>query len=237
MKIDLHVHCAPVSGCASIRPEELAEHYKSAGFDGFVLTNHINFWNVEGKNGGPLDLGEQQELYISTYERARDAGKKIGLTVIFGAELRLNHPDNGFEYLLYGLSYECFHEMYPGIEWSQKQLFEFCQKNDIVLSQAHPMRYNNGEDTPDRAMLNAIEIYNPGPGRTADLETTGAANWITAKKYDLLPTAGTDLHHIDLHPHCGIITKTDVHDQFELRDILKKREYEVFHDQYEGGNE
>ena len=230
MKLDMHVHCQPISACASITPEELVAHYKNHGFDGLVLTNHVNFWNVEGHSGLPSDFDEQRKMYIETYERAKTAGEKIGFTVIFGVELRLNQPENGFEYLLYGVDYDAFAEMYPGIYWTQEQLWEFCQKHDIFVSQAHPMRYNDGKDAPNRRLLNAMEVYNPGPDDTSEVPLTGERAKKLAEESGLAFTAGSDLHHLRNRPQCGIITETDVHNQFELRDVLKSRKYKVFYE-------
>ena len=40
--LEMHCHCAPVSLCASITPEEEIAKYKAAGYSGIVSTNHIN---------------------------------------------------------------------------------------------------------------------------------------------------------------------------------------------------
>lgn len=102
MKIDLHVHCLPASPCAAIQPEELPGLYQKAGLDGLVLTNHV----TRHLNGYSTDYGEQAEMYIETYRRAKTAGEAVGFTVIFGAEVKLERYEHHPEFLLYGMTEE-----------------------------------------------------------------------------------------------------------------------------------
>ena len=47
IRIELHAHTKPVSGCSEVLPEEMVRIYNGKGYDGVVITNH--FYHSENK--------------------------------------------------------------------------------------------------------------------------------------------------------------------------------------------
>ncbi len=128
MKIDMHTHCVPASECAHHEPELLPEMFKKAGIDAIVLTNHCFPRHCDRLS---TVLSEQAEFYVDNYRCCKAAGEKIGFSVFFGVELKLINEPGGREYLLYGIREEDFIESFPMYNWSQKELFDYCNEKDI----------------------------------------------------------------------------------------------------------
>lgn len=221
MKIDLHTHCRPVSCCASLGPEEMAEHFKNNGLDAIVVTNHYH----PGHCGAiSEDLDVQKNVYAETVRRCREKGKEIGLKVFFGAELKLVREPNEPEFLLYGLSEELFLETYPLYCMSQKELFDFCNEHDILMVQAHPYRTEQGYAPADMNFVHGVEVYNPH----FVFETRFEDALALAEKHSLLKTAGSDFHVPEQVGMAYIEVPDDIEDQFALRDFLKKGIIEIY---------
>lgn len=223
MKLDLHVHCKPVSLCAHHPPEELPAHFQKAGMDGFVLTNHCYPAHCEPLCPG--DPAGQAQAYRETYRRCKAAGDAIGVKVFFGAELKLINEPHQPEFLLYGISEEDFLASYPLWDKSQAELFAFCEAHDILMVQAHPYRTGQGYEPADMRYLHGVEIYNPHPHfdpRVADCVALADAHGKTVR------TAGTDFHVGPQAGGAGVIVPDTVADQFALRDFLRTGQITVF---------
>ena len=89
-KIELHAHTRPHSPCGDIPPAELIRIYAEHGYDAVAITNHFT-WNLD------YGLGSEEEtigFYLSGYNEAYEAGERLGVKVIFGAELRFSENNN-----------------------------------------------------------------------------------------------------------------------------------------------
>lgn len=212
MKIDLHVHCLPASPCAAIQPEELPGLYQKAGLDGLVLTNHV----TRHLNGYSTDYGEQAEMYIETYRRAKTAGEAVGFTVIFGAEVKLERYEHHPEFLLYGMTEELMRLSHPLFEKTQGELFNFCCEHDILMIQAHPLRVEQGYEPADLTLMHGLEGYNPNfPSQSRYREIVRLA-----KKAGLLLSAGSDCHRAGQEGSAWMVFQQNVADPQSLRRAL-----------------
>lgn len=221
MKIDLHTHCKPVSCCASLQPEEMAELFKKNGIDALVMTNHYH----PGHCGAiSPDLDVQKRVYVETFRRCKAKGDEIGLKVFFGAELKLVREPNEPEFLLYGISEELFLSTYPLYCMSQKELFDFCNEHDILMVQAHPYRSEQGYAPADMNYVHGVEIFNPH----IVFETRFEDALALAKQHSLLKTAGSDFHAPEQVGMAYIVAPDGINDQFMLRDYLKKGNLAVY---------
>ena len=79
--------------------------YKAAGYDGIVVTDHYhrgyfekNFYSRQAKQA---TWSEKIDKYLSGYKGALEAGKRLGLTVLLGMEIRFDGSSN--DYLVYGV--------------------------------------------------------------------------------------------------------------------------------------
>ena len=102
MKIELHAHSKEISSCGKLSVEELVLLYAASGYDALVLANHFN-----RETADRLEKSEKKnidELYFDTYEKAYSCGRKNGLLVLNGFEIRFDGSSN--DYLLYGMDRE-----------------------------------------------------------------------------------------------------------------------------------
>ena len=221
MKIDMHVHCLPVSLCAKINFDEVPPIFKDGGIDGFVLVNHC-YPNHCCKLGDTLE--KQAKEYLNTYLKCKEEGEKQGIKVFFGVELKLINEEGKPEFLLYGISEETFLNTYPLYNLSQKELFDFCNKHNILMVQAHPFREEQGYSPADPKYMHGIEVYNPHPYFDARFETSLSF----AEENGLLKTAGSDFHYEGQVGNSGMVIPDNVTDQFMLRDYLKTKECVIY---------
>lgn len=221
MKIDLHVHCRPVSTCAWHEPEQLPAMFQKAGVNAFVLTNHCYPAHCD-----PLapSFEEQAKVYIDTYRRCRAAGEAIGIKVFFGVEVKLIHEPNCPEFLLYGIGEEEFMSSYPLYHKTQEELFTYCNEKDILMVQAHPYRTEQGYAPADMRYVHGIEIYNPHLQFDARFEDALALALDNRK----IKTSGSDFHCEGQAGLAGLIVPDTVADQFSLRDYLRTEKVTVF---------
>lgn len=221
MKIDLHVHCRPASLCSHHQPEEIPAMFKAAGLGGFVLTNHYYPNHL-------FSLGDTPEVqagaYIDVWRRAYEAGKKIGISVLFGAEVKLMEEPNEPEFLLYGFTEKQMKDSYPLYHLSQKELFDYCNANDILMYQSHPFRIEQGYAPADPAYMHGVEVYNPHLLFPARFEEALAL----AKENGKLMSAGSDFHEEAQAGLSGMIVPDGIGDAQELRDFLRENKPVIF---------
>ena len=220
MKIDMHTHCLPISRCAHHQPEEITEMFLKKGVNAIVLTNHCYPAHLT-----PLseNLETQADIYLETYRRCKKAGENIGITVIFGVELKLINEPHAPEFLLYGISEEEFKNSFPLYNKTQQELFDYCNQKDILMVQAHPFREEQGYAPADMHYLHGIEIYNAHPYFDCGLKKTLSLT----DQYNLLKTVGTDFH---IEMQAGLVwadIPDDIKDQFALRDYLKNGKIQI----------
>jgi predicted metal-dependent phosphoesterase TrpH len=221
MRIDMHTHCLPVSGCAHHQPEELPKIFLDKGFDAIVLTNHCYPAHCDKLS---QNLNEQALLYVDTYTRCKRKGDELGIKVFFGVEVKLVDEPNRPEFLLYGISENDFIESYPLYKKTQKELFEFCNKKDIIMVQAHPYRTEQRYAPADMRYVHGVEIYNPHLLFEARYEESLELAQCNGK----LKTAGSDFHTERQAGLAGMIVPNDIDDQFDLRDYLKTGKCVIF---------
>lgn len=214
MKIDMHTHCLPVSRCAHHQPEEFPAIFQSKGMDGFVLTNHCYPYHCDSLGTDP---SLQAQMYLDTFRRCQANGEKIGVRVFFGVELKLIKEPCAPEFLLYGIAEETFLQSFPLYDLSLKELFFFCEKNDILLIQAHPFRTKNCFTQEDMQYIHGLEVYNSHPHNDPRFADT----YQLALQYGKCMTAGSDFHHISQAGSAGMTVPDSVCDQFMLRDHIR----------------
>ena len=93
MKIELHAHTSEVSPCSGISAADIISGYHNAGYDAVVITDHFNFYVLEGFN---IDNEtDRVKRYMLGYELARKAAAKYGMKAILGIEVCLRHEKGG----------------------------------------------------------------------------------------------------------------------------------------------
>ena len=211
-KTELHAHTKPVSRCSEIYPEELVKNYAGLGYSGVVISNHF----YSGMNF----YGEKEKCiraYLDDYELAVQAGRKYGIHVILGCEIRF--AENANDYLLFGISPEYLNTAYDYLDKSLAEFAPAFRGAGRVLLQAHPFR--SGMVLADPAYLDGIETFNVHPGHNSRVAM--AAKY--AREHDFIVSAGTDYHHHGHEGLAGILTKTELEDSDAVAEALLRRDY------------
>lgn len=222
-KTELHCHSSEVSCCARADAATLARRYKEAGYRTVVLTNHFSSFTY-----GHLKCSDWQEWitrFVDGYQRLREAAPP-DLTVLFGAELRLNNNPNDF--LMFGVTEE-FLRAHPDIfdMWIE-DLHPLALENGIFISQAHPFRNHCRITPPD--WIDAIEIFNGSAGGhyATDSRNDVAAYW--AKRHNMAVTSGTDYHFPNDTVNGGICTEEPILTLDDLTRVLRSGDYRLIID-------
>lgn len=217
MKLDTHVHCLEASRCARLQPEEAVQCLRAAGYDAFVLTNHC--FPEQLQYFGP-DLRAQLDGYLGTYEKAQKAGKENGIRVLFGCELRLIREPHAPEFLLFGMTVREFAETFPLYNLSQKELFAYCNRQNILMYQAHPFRMEQGHRPADLSRMHGIEVYNGHPGFAPRMWQAKAF----ADSAGLAYSAGSDFHMAIQAGNAAMLVDASIETSEDLRDCLKREQ-------------
>ena len=171
---ETHLHTSPVSRCGRASVQQTVEFYKAQGYAGIFLTNHYVEANRDPEH---LPTFESRiEFLCSDYEQAVQIGKEIGLT----------------DFLIYGLD-KVWWLSHPEIEQMPiRDRLNFLAENGALVIHAHPYREAHYIECIRLfpRYIHGVEIYN---ANCTPLENEMAD--IFAKKYDLLPFAGSDNHN------------------------------------------
>lgn len=215
IRVELHAHTKPASPCGELTPPEVVDIYADRGYDAIVITNHFTKELFK-------DLSKEEALdrYLKDYNAAAEQGKKRGIKVLLGAELRFTENMN--DYLLYGADRDilsvCYDSFDIGIEGFRREH----PMPKSVLVQAHPFRKNCTPCEP--GLLDGFETFNMHPGHNASI---GIAARFANEHNSPIKTIGSDFHHKNLGHEAvsALRLKALPEDSFQLAEMLKKDDY------------
>ena len=215
MKIELHIHTTGFSYCGKLTVAEIVDLYCKARYDAIVITNHFNSASRQffEKSGGSDYLNS----YFDTIREGAELGKKCGLLVLGGFELRFNENDN--DYLVYGMTEEHCQEFEKIFAMTPGEFSKFAAERGILFYQAHPFR--NGITVVPPEYLFGIEVLNTHPRH--DSRNDIALAW--AEKYGLHKIAGSDCHQLCDVGSSAIYTDYQVRNTEDLVHVLKNDLY------------
>ncbi len=212
-RYELHCHTKGVSRCGKVLPEEGAELYYKEGYQGVVVTDHMNSDTFPDK-WADAPWEDKMERFLSGYRRFRDAAAGR-MDVLFGMEIRF--PQNSNDYLVYGFD-EAFLFAHPDImQMDVKSFSALARENGLLFYQAHPFR--DGITVVNPAYLDGMETYNGHPRHEARNDIAKA--W--AEKYGLLQIGGSDFHEPDAYGTAGILTDRRITNNEELLAVLRSQ--------------
>ena len=220
-KYEMHVHTAECDICAHVAAKDIVRMYQQKGYSGLVITDHyfaMSFdWFADDLTEGTHC--EFVDRWLRGYREAKKEGDKIGMTVLLGAEVRLDGP-NINDYLIYGIDEDfLFRAPYLNRLSSLQELISVLPENACVV-QAHPFRDNMTVQSPD--LLFGIEVNNGGTELFRnDLARTFAAH------YGKPMLSGSDFHHADHLARGGISTDADIQSIQDLVQALRSGNYEL----------
>lgn len=230
-KIEPHVHISPVSVCSAMDAEVAAEKYAKCGFDAVVLTNHYSRSYIDVHSASE---SEWRELYLENFFTFREVAAKYALEVFLGAEVTLQAiytplyrkfwseefiKENFADYLLYGVTEEFLRKTPMLCDLTISELRAECDKNNVLLMQAHPYRVEQAHSLKHLEYLDGLEIngnenYPSGPHEEDILRL--------ARERNLIVTCGGDTHSADLHLRSATFVPEEVCDSVSLAEYLRK---------------
>lgn len=208
---DMHVHTSEVSPCGKVSSSDLVHMYKKAGYQGVVITDHYYEAYFESLKCSTWE--EKVHKYLEGYRKASGEGRKAGLDVILGIELRFQGSIN--DYLVYGVDEDFLlknKELYTLDLCSFKELIK---DKDILIYQAHPYRFDGMPASP--ALLDGIEVYNGNPRH----ESRNSKAFDFARENNLKMISGSDFHNPEDLALGGIMIPERLKDQKQLVNFLK----------------
>ena len=218
-RYELHAHTCECDRDAHLSAKELVHLYKDAGYDGMVITDHYierfyTIWFPEEVEG--LSHEQQVARWLKGFRTARDEGRKIGFTVLPGAEVRFNGYPN--DYLLYGLNEEFFFSVPRLNELKNLDELLALMPEKACVVQAHPFR--DDMVVANSRGLFGIEVFNGGTEKIRnDMAEMFAAH------YGLAMTSGSDIHDPSRLAKGGIITERRICTPEDLSAVLRSGEY------------
>ena len=211
-KTELHLHTSPASGCSEVAPETAIKLYADLGYHSVVVCNHF-YPGMHFYGDKETCLSE----YFADYERALETGEIYGVNVILGCEIRFTENVN--DYLLFGIDKDFIKEAYDYLDMGIEAFSKHFRRKDRLLIQAHPFR--NGMTSVSPEYLDGIEAFNMHPNHNSRVAL--AAKY--AREHNLIPTVGSDFHHIGHEGVSALLTKTEIKTSKDIVGVFRNRDY------------
>ena len=220
-KYELHAHTSECDPYARLSACELVHLYKNVGYDGMVITDHYmelfyTHWFSDELEG--LTHEQQIARWLKGFRTAKEEGRKIGFTVLAGAEVRFNGYPN--DYLIYGLQEDFFYTAPRLNELKNVQELLAVLPPDVCVVQAHPFRDDMVVANPEG--LFGLEVYNGG---TEKFRNDIARQF--ACHYNLAMTSGSDVHGMERLAKGGIMTPMKIETPKDLLAVLRNGVYSL----------
>ena len=217
-RIEAHAHTSPISSCSEISVSELIEAYAKLEYNGIVITNHFMYDYGTCMRNNSVEDGVKK--YLSDYYEAVELGKKYGIAVLLGSEIRFTENNN--DYLVYGVDEKMLKEIYGYLQNGLENFRKNYGMPQSVFLLAHPFR--DGREEVDPKLLDGIEVFNMHPGHNSRI---AVASMYAKEKNVEISIAGSDFHF--LRGRClsvsAILTQKMPKDSFEFAQILKSKDY------------
>lgn len=183
---ETHAHTAEGSACGRSAAADMVRGAAAAGYDGIFITDH--FYHGNTRPDRSLPWAEWVRAFCAGYDRARETGAQLGITVLFGWE----YSWNGNDFLTYGLSPEWLLAHPETVTLSPTAYLRLVRDAGAFLVHAHPFRQAHYIEAirlvPE--LVDAVEVFNGG---NRDPRENDRAQWY-ADSYGLPRTSGSDTH-------------------------------------------
>lgn len=221
-KYEMHAHTSEVSRCGRLKATEIIQLYKSIGYKGVVITDHLTVEYFDSLFA--LSWEEKVDCFLEGYKEAKKTGDEIGIHVLLGAELGKDEGDSKRnDFLLYGIT-ESFLKNTPDLfKMDLEHLKSVAEKEGIMIYQAHPLR-PSCRLVPS-TQIHGAEVYNGNPRHFSN-------NTMMQKKAEernLLPISGSDCHQPGDEGRGGIMTRVQIKHNKDLIQVLENQQYEMIY--------
>ena len=218
-KIESHLHTAESSLCGLVSAVDFVDLYHAQGYDGIFVTDHLHEEFISS-----LDCKDDWNACIDSfmvgYKRALERGRKIGINVMLGAEIRFTEP-NDSDYLIYDFD-ENFLRENPYLFRLHPQEFFRRYGDEILIINAHPFR--NGNEVVFTECIHGIEIYNTMPRHHNFNEK---AIELSKKHPELYRFAGSDAHCEGDEFGAWMLFKEPISSPREFHEAIKRNDYTI----------
>lgn len=208
-KTELHCHTFPCSSCATVSPEQIVRLYALDGYHSVVITNHLFFEGIKSSRS----LEKAVDSQIADFERARAEGERVGLNVIFAAELRFDGSIN--DYLFYGPDPDFYKELDVKKIHTVEDFSRAYRNESNLLLQAHPFR--TGMTLAPLELIDGIEAFNLNIRHNSRVGI--ASKYVEENR--LYSICGTDFHHTGDGQLSAACTRQPVKTAGELVKIIR----------------
>ena len=216
-KIETHFHTKESSFCGGVYAADGIELLKKHSYDAVIITDHFARYSRNYYPG--LTHKRYVDQWLQGYNNAKSAGENNGIKVFLGMELTLDHPTN--DYLIYGISKEILYANENIFALDEAGLKRFCDKNGLLVFQAHPFRDYIKLGSPNN--LHGVEVHNGNPRQ----ESNNHLAKEFAERHNLLKLSGSDFHQRVDAGRGGIWADRLPRDNKELLKMLRNRKYEI----------
>ena len=216
-KLELHCHSSEVSACAHCSGAQLIDVYRAAGYQGVVLTNHINRSTYQRMQDAPWP--EKTEYFLRGYEIVRQAAGD-DFDVLLGCEINLTpaawpaYIPN--DYLIYGVTADWLMKTGDMRDMTAEQLSAAAHEAGFLIVHAHPFRCGT-------VMMNPDLLYNGNIRHNSHNDL--ALAW--AQMNGKIMTSGADFHETFDPPCGGIQTESRIRDNAALLRTLRSGDYQL----------
>ncbi|MBQ8003571.1 MAG: PHP domain-containing protein [Oscillospiraceae bacterium] len=210
-KTETHLHTSEASPCSHVDAAEMVRLYHEAGYKTVIITDHLKQKYLDAFEESSWE--KAVERFFLGYRNAKEAGDKLGVNVLMGAEFELGKIPN--HYLVYGITPEILVANPNIYNVTAKEFYEVMKRNGVFVVQAHPYRDGGSFPTPDCA--DGFEIYNSNPRHTDFSEKSEA----TAKEHNLYVTAGSDAHRLNDYGISGMLSENEIKTIEEFIELVK----------------
>ena len=207
-----HLHTSIGSSCGKVPPAEIPWLYKDAGYGAIVVTDHYYIKTI-------TTYSKSADAWLEGYRQVRCEGKKAGVKVFLGMELRLNVMDEDF--LVYGFDETFIKKNEKIYRLPLPEVFGLLDSLGFLIYQAHPFREDIIVQSPK--FLHGIEVFN---GKLRQ-ENNNEKALAYAKKHSLLQLAGSDFHRYEDVGSGGIYIDEGVETEKELAEYLKTHDVKL----------
>ncbi len=208
---DVHIHTSETSSCGKVDAKTVVRVYKEAGYHGLVITDHYTRGYFESLRYNQWE--DKVNQYLRGYHSALAEGRKLGLNVLLGMELRFD--ENESDYLIYGIDEDFLFRHRELYTLNIEKFSGMINGTTIQIYQAHPFRLTSVPANP--AYLHGIEVYNGNPRQISN----NSKAFEYAKKNGLKMISGSDFHLLSDLARGGIILSDTPPDSVEFAQILK----------------
>lgn len=210
---DTHIHTEESSSCGRVPAAEVVARYKSLGYRGIVITDHMHKESID-RHGGTYK--ENVDCFLKGY-RAAKALADENFKVILGMEIRFLENDN--DYLVYGFNEEFLYSRDLAHIPTLEDFMPIAKENNLAVFQAHPFR--TGMEVKAPGIVDGVEVYN-GHGNH-DSRNDIAYHW--AEKFGFRKLSGSDFHGVTTMEPGGVYFEEDINDSKDVAKALLENRY------------